>query len=167
MIILHNNERLYLRPWKYNSCRILSKLAEKVESDGGKVKPTKTAIISRQGLQQSIMDVEYKIARLDEIVKRDGTTDERAAAINKFVDELDRLKNIDDTPITVTHTTYISFVLDGFYYYFQTDSNPFFDFYYIKTKVTDGKYSKDASIEQDKKEWLYDDLFRQNCPKTV
>lgn len=46
MFVMKANERLYLRAWEYNAARILSELANIVRNNGGKVKPTKNAIVS-------------------------------------------------------------------------------------------------------------------------
>ncbi|HPJ12935.1 MAG TPA: hypothetical protein PLV00_06080 [Caldisericia bacterium] len=75
----------------------------------------------------------------------------------------DRNTKEETEPITVTHTSYISFVLDGTYYYYQVNDNPFFDFYYSKTPIKNGKCSRDAGLEADKKEWLFDCFFGSNC----
>ena len=75
----------------------------------------------------------------------------------------DRSAKEEKEPITVTHTSYISFVLDEVYYYYQVNDNPFFDFYWNKTPVRNGKYSKDARLKADKKEWLYDCFFMSHC----
>ena len=66
-------------------------------------------------------------------------------------------------PITVTHTSYISFVLDETYYYYQVNDNPFFEFYYHKTPIKNGQCSRDAGLEADKKEWVFDCFFGSNC----
>ena len=75
----------------------------------------------------------------------------------------DRSAKEENEPITVTHTTFISFILDGTYYYYQVNENPFFEFYYSKTPIKNGKRSRDAGLEADKKEWLYDCFFKSNC----
>lgn len=121
VIVMKDGERLYLRAWEYNASRIISELAKIVESHGGRVKPTNTAIIS------------------------------------------DRSATEESEPITVTHTSYISFVLDDTYYYYQVDENPFFEFYYQKIPIKNGKRSRDAGAEADKKEWLFDCFFGSNC----
>lgn len=78
----------------------------------------------------------------------------------------DRDTEKTSVPITVTHTTFINFVLDDIYYYYQVDDNPFFDFYYSKTPIKNGSYSGDAMLEADKKEWLCDCYFNSNCAKS-
>lgn len=75
----------------------------------------------------------------------------------------DRSAEEENEPITVTHTTYISFILEETYYYYQVNDNPFFEFYYRKTPIKNGKYSDDAGLEFDKKEWLFDCFFKSNC----
>lgn len=62
--------------------------------------------------------------------------------------------------IPVTHTTYITFVHDEIAYYFQIEENSFFPFYYSKTPVRNGKFSKDACLDEFSKEWLYDCFFK-------
>lgn len=120
-IVMKDGERLYLRAWEYNASRILTELAKIVTNNGGRVKPTNTAIIS------------------------------------------DRSAKEEAEPITVTHTSYISFVLNETYCYYQVDANPFFEFYYQKTPIKNGKRSRDAGAEADKKEWLFDCFFGSNC----
>lgn len=53
MIITKENERLYLRTIDFNRSRVLSALAAKVESKGGRVAPMKTALISDRALSGS------------------------------------------------------------------------------------------------------------------
>lgn len=120
-IVTKEGSRLYLKTWEYNAARIITELANIVNNHGGRVKPTKTAIIS------------------------------------------DRNAKDEAEPITVTHTSYISFILDETYYYYQVDTNPFFEFNYRKTPITDGKHSRDAGLEADKKEWLYDCFLMSDC----
>jgi hypothetical protein len=69
------------------------------------------------------------------------------------------METVKNDPIIVTHTTYISFVLEDIYYYYQVSDNPFFEFYYQKTPVKYGKISHDAVMMEDTKEWLYDCFF--------
>lgn len=124
MIVTQENQRLYLSTWDYNFSRILSKLAEIVENNGGRVKPLNHAIIQN----------------------RDYSPEER-----------------ESTEIVVTHTSYISFVLDDFYYYYQADSNPFFPFYFSKRSIVNGKYSRDVYLDHDTKEWCFDCFFSKSC----
>ena len=121
MIITKENQRLYLRPLDFNMCRIFTALAQIVENNGGRVKPSRhTAMIS------------------------------------------DRTQDGSEV-IPVPFTTCITFALDGLVYYFQVDQNPFFPFYFNKTQITSGKYSRDAGLEEFNKEWLFDCFWQSNC----
>ena len=53
-IVTKDNERLYLKSWQYNAARILSELANIVKTNGGRVQPLKTAIISDRSLSYTI-----------------------------------------------------------------------------------------------------------------
>ena len=158
MLVTRENERLCLNNWGYNSSRIISALAVIVENNGGVVKPTKKAIISNRTIENAKRDIIEKLEQVKE-AQENNPTEKRAAYIERNENELKELETINNEPITVTHTTYISFVLDGMYYYYQTDNNPFFEFYYKKTPVVNKKYSLDSLMMYDKKEWLFDCFF--------
>lgn len=121
------------------------------------------AIVIKDGTRLYLMAWEYNAARimseLARIVENHGgrVKPTHTAIIS------DRSAEEKSEPITVTHTSYISFILDETYYYYQVDSNPFFEFYYNKTPIKNGKRSRDAGLEADKKEWLYDCFFKSNC----
>lgn len=121
------------------------------------------AIVIKDGERLYLRAWEFNAARiiseLASIVKNHGG---RVKPTNTAIIS-DRSATEETEPITVTHTSYISFVLDDTYYYYQVDSNPFFEFYYNKTPVKNGKRSRDAGLEVDKKEWLYDCFFGSNC----
>lgn len=59
----------------------------------------------------------------------------------------------DQSFVTVTHTSYINFVYDNDYYYFQVDDNPFFEHILLKTPVSGSKYDGDACSDQSDKTW--------------
>lgn len=46
MIVLKENQRLYLHSCNYNMARMMSALASLVKEHGGRVKPTRQALIS-------------------------------------------------------------------------------------------------------------------------
>lgn len=162
MIIIKDNERLYLSTWSYNSARILTKLATIVEDNGGKVKPLHKAIISNRTHDSAIRDYEDKLSKYYKVYKVKPMLD-LAKRIREFEDRLEYLKSFNNEPITVTHTTYITFVLDGMYYYYQTDDNPFFDFFYTKTPVHNGEYNRNASSTIDNKDWHDDCFIKLGC----
>lgn len=164
MIVTKDNERLYLPAWGYNAARIMTELAQIIVNNGGKVKPTNTAIISNRHLSESIREAADRVKSLEAAISERGTNETRAAALVNYKKQLSDMEAINNDPITVTHTTYITFVHDSTYYYYQVDDNPFFPFHYVKTPVKNNKYSKDAgATEDDKKEWLYDSFFGFNC----
>lgn len=162
MIITRENERLYLATWEYNASRILTELAKIVINSGGKVKPLKKAIITYRHIDSEKRKYKEKIEHLTELEKTNHNNT-RAAAIINYREALEALEKVNNDPITVTHTSYINFVYDGFYYYYQVDDNPFFEFFYIKTLVKNGRYSRDTYLTEDKKEWLFDCFFTYNC----
>lgn len=159
MLVTKENERLYPDSWSYNIALILTELAKIVANNGGNVKPLCNAIISNRSVTAAIHDYQDKLDRLSTFDK----TEEIDKLIAKHTAELEKYKAIDNEPVTVTHTSYINFVLDGMYYSYFTDDNPFFPFYAMKTPVKDGKYSKDACSVEDEKEWLYDCFLYANC----
>ena len=162
MIVMKENERLYPATWEYNAARILTELARVITNNGGKVKPLKNAVISNRSYDSMKQEYSEKVKRYSELEKANHN-ETRATAIAKYSDILTELEKVGNNPIIVTHTSYISFVYDGFYYYYQVDANPFFEFHYIKTPVNNGQYSKNACLENDKKEWLYDCFFSITC----
>lgn len=44
MIVLKENERLYATSWQYNSARILTRLAQLITAQGGKLNPLQPSI---------------------------------------------------------------------------------------------------------------------------
>ena len=163
MIITKENERLYLSNWNYNCAQILSELAKIVTNNGGKVKPTKTAIISNRSISEAIHENENRLERLENAVAEGRGTE---TAIDTITAKIKELKSVNNEPIQVTHLTYIDFVLDGVYYSYSTDDNPFFPFHIYKTPIKDGKRSADAGAVEDGKEWLFDCFFSANCAKS-
>ena len=162
MIVMKDNERHYATSWQFNSARILTRLAQLVTAQGGKVKPLHPAILSDHNLEDEILDIEARIRTLTER-ENESHSDAQTLALQTCLSRLDRLRTIPNTPITVTHTSYISFIMNGLYYSYQLDSNPFFPFYYLKTPIENGTYSADACLEDDPKSWFTDPLVGFGC----
>lgn len=165
MLVFKENERLYLRSWNYNAACILSELAKIVIKNGGRVKPTYHAIISNRTIDSAIKDYSLKLERYTNIVNEGHGTEKTKIAIEYVKKELEKMEALDNDPITVSHTSYISFTLNGYYYYYQVDDNPFYEFHYIKTPVSNNKYSRDAALVEEKKDWLDDCFLKVNCLK--
>lgn len=162
MIVTKENQRLYPATWEYNAARITTELAKIVANNGGRVKYGNAAIISNRSILNAISEKEERAEKL-KAINAEYEKEIRTAAIKALEKEIDELKQINNDPRRVTHTGYIRFVFENNYYYFSTDSNPFFPFHYIKTPVKNGKYSADACCMEDKKEWLFDCFFSWNC----
>lgn len=121
------------------------------------------AIVIKDGERLYLRAWEYNAARIiSELAKIVQNHGGRVKPTNTAIIS-DRSATEEAEPISVTHTSYISFVLDGTHYYYQVNDNPFFEFYYSKTPIKSGKYSKDAGLEAAKKEWLFDCFFGSNC----
>ena len=160
MYVSRDNERLYLNSWNYNAALILTELAKIIENKGGRVKPSlHTAVISNRSLEGKIKEVKSRIKSLESIEE----TEKIKFAIENLSKELIELESIDNEPITVTHTSYISFIFDDFYYYYQVDDNPFFDFYYKKNCIKGGNYISNTYLKKDKQSWWNDCFLSYRC----
>lgn len=162
MIVTKDNQRLYATSWQYNSARILTRLAQLITAQGGKVKPLHPAILSDRNLEDEIRETESKMNHLPE-PNPDSWLDVRFIVEHHYLNKLEELQSIPNAPITVTHTSYISFVMNGFYYSFSLDDNPFFPFYYMKTPIENGTYSGDACVENASKSWAVNALLGFGC----
>lgn len=162
MIVTKDNQRLYATSWQYNSARILTRLAQLVTAQGGKVKPLHPAILSDRNLEDEIRETESKMNHLPE-PNPDSWLDVRFIVEHHYLNKLEELQSIPND-ITVTHTSYISFAMNGLYYSYQLDDNPFLPFYYMKTPIENGTYSGDACLANEPKPWLNDNSFiRYGC----
>ena len=162
MLILKENERLYISTFEYNLCRIMSALAEIVIKNGGRVKPQKKVIISDRSLEETKIKLSNRIDYLRELEQK-SHKDIRSNAIIEKEKELKKLELINNDPIQITHTNYISFIYENNYYYYQMDENIFFGFYYTKTPIKNGYYSLDTILEEEKKSWFYDCYLKFGC----
>lgn len=166
-IVTKDNERLYLKSWQYNAARILSELANIVKTNGGRVQPLKTAIISDRSLSYTIQEKKQKLEMLSEHLPESKNLSAALAYKEQITKEIETLESINNEPITVTHTSYIKFVLDDIVYYYQVDDNPFFEFYYTKVPVQNNKIGSNINTyaDCDAKEWVKDSLFKYACPE--
>ena len=163
MYITQNNERLYLRTWEYNAARILTELANIVKSYNGKVKPLKNALISNRTLDKIKRELRDSIETDMEYLANNPGNMLRETRLKGNKQELAKLESINNDPIQVTHTTYITFTYNEYIYLFSVNGNPFFPFYFSKTEIKNGKYSLDVYSTEDDKLWMHDDLFSYFC----
>lgn len=165
MIVLKENERLYATSWQYNSARILTRLAQLITAQGGKVKPLYPAVISDRNLEEICTATQR---RLESSYKAGPTSHpkERETQISNLQKELALFQSIPNAPITVTHTSYINFTMNGVYYSYKLDNNPLFPCHYLKTPIDPKSetYSGDACMEESSKSWFTDPLIGFGCP---
>lgn len=158
--------KLYLSNWDYNAALIIEELAAIVKNNGGTVKHGTVTIIENRALNENMRTAAARLEQLESIeAENPGANEKRTEAMKRLRADIEKLERIDNTPRTVHHCTwssaYISFKLGGMYYYYQTDSNPFFDFHYQKTPIdVNGTVSRCACLESDPKEWLWDCFLR-------
>lgn len=165
MIVLKENERHHATSWQYNSARILTRLAQLITAQGGKVKPLPPAVLSDRNLEEACTATQR---RLESSYNAGPTSHpkERETQISNLQKELARFQAIPNAPITVTHTSYIGFTMNGIYYSYSLNDNPFFPFHYLKTPIDPKSetYSGDAYMEESSKSWLTDPLIGFGCP---
>ena len=157
-------EKRYLSSWNYNAALILSELETIVKNNGGEICNTwqylsdapkwiterKQYLIVNRGLNDAIRELEATHKRIENVGK---------VPSNESLNKLEQMKSIKNDPIVSYHGDYLytQFVLNGDYYYYQLNKNPFFEFYYNKVKVNDdNKINNSCYLDNDKKEWLID-----------
>ena len=68
----------------------------------------------------------------------------------------------------VSHLGYMSFILDGYLYYIQFDENPFFDHFYTKSLIKDGKVAKNHYLDKlEDRVRLDEKLMHYNCDEAI
>lgn len=158
-----NENKRYLNNWNYNAALILNELETIVINNGGclcsryDIAPKNYTIVNRT-LNEKIKECESKVTSLRRLSKPE--------ILRKYETELEELKNINNEPITTHYGDYlyISFALNNTYYYLQFDSNPFFEFYFTKSRIDEnGQININSYGSELKKDWLYDCFFSFKC----
>ena len=165
----NENETLYLKANQYNVARMMSRLAEIVKENGGRVKETTPGFIENRTIRTEQLKVQRDIELFEENpTTNPATLQARAAYIEKNADLLKA--NPEETRIRVTHLNWIAFILNDMYYYFEEDDNPFFPARYGKTRIIDAddaqKINKDYylnSIEAENKNYYIDPLWNNDA----
>lgn len=165
MIVLKSDEgrTLYLTAWNYNAARLLTALENIVVNNGGKVKPGVKYFAENRSWNSAKRELAAKIEHAEKAMAEFGETEKRMEYKKSLIAELERYENMGDKCVEVKHTTYITFVIGGFYYNFSMDDNPFFPFHFCKIPVKDGMVDTDVYYAEDKKEWLYDCFMKSGC----
>ena len=143
-------KELYFKNWNFNISRILDEVEKIVLQKNGVVNIKDFPYIKTNEKMmihnRTITEYEHKLNEYKEALKLPNSNkDFFNAEIQKIEKTLQENKN-NKTKI-VNHTTYISFILNGLYYYFQVDDNPLFDFYIEKYPVNYNK-EKDEYIQE-------------------
>ena len=166
-----NIEKRYLRSWEYNGAHILTELETIVKNNGGAVCTTWQYGDAPKWLKvRKLYEIENRtlsgaIREKEELLKRLETLG-RTEAAKATRDEIEQYKKINNEPVISYYGDYlyIGFVLDGYYYYFSMDKNPFFDFNFAKVKVERGnKIKQNYYLKGDPKEWWNDCFWRFTC----
>ena len=170
LMYFHNEDQtLYPGSLEYNYCLVMNELTKIAEDCGAIIKPETPSgrgYVVNRAIFEKIAECENRIARLKEIAADEKLaariTKSIPATIKEYEDEIQRLNAIDNSPVRIERS-FIHFVLDGVYYYFDFPDNPFFEHTFTKTPVVNGKISRDCYGVTDPKEWLFDSLFRMDC----
>lgn len=163
---MENITRLYLSNWSYNAALILDELENLVISKGGKIVSTwnkqgrKRFLISNRTLSAAIEKQEKLVAVL---------RDRNRPTLQEQEKELERLKAISNNPVLSRNGDflYINFALNGIYYSFDMDDNPFFDFMFNKIPIVNGKINPNIYARTDNKEWFKDEFYSFNCSQEM
>lgn len=159
MIITKENTTIYPSSWEYNTCRIINRLANIVIENGGKVKPHCKFYIVNRSILEATEDAEKRLETYKKARELRGNNEKLEEAIKETEEKLSTYKAIDNNPRLVNQSTYISFSINGYYYYFQFDSNPFFETLYQKIPIINGERSRDYYLEEYSNNHMQKDCF--------
>ena len=162
-----NCKKLYLRGWRYNTGRILTELAKIIENNNGIVDYLqKSGIVEDRTNSDMIIETEKMInARENAFNNHPELGEDFKKATEKMREELETLRTAQPAQYQTFFLTYIKFKLNGIYYYFQFDENPFFEHIYTKARLNNnGTTYSEVYIENLNPEtWLFDCLFKSDC----
>ena len=159
-MFLKENRVRYLKSWEYNAARILTALDTLVVERGGHTNGINTVMIVNRSLSDAKNEYNEKIARIKSLPQNDVCI----KTLDFYQHNLNELDMIPNDPIPVCHRLCIRFVLDGFYYQYTFDENPFFDTYLIKTPIKNETYSIDLFGTTVSADWMDDCYLKWGCP---
>lgn len=146
-------QTLYLSAWQYNAALTLEELAKIVKDHGGKVRTNTHGFIVNRAIMEKVESLTAEIDAAKKHLRKahengNKTLEETLTGfVLRKADEKRTLENKKNDPVPVEHESYISFILEGVYYYLEINDNPFFPHYYQKTPIKDGKRSQDACLD--------------------
>ena len=174
-------KNLYLSNSTFNRNRIIERLAVVVENHGGKVKYTKDnnvdIVINSRGFSEKIMRQEEKVNfwKRNLVAVSDDRKEAMQKAIKNAIKELEQLKEAEKNALHYVSNfcgkyswglPSLHFVLDGVYYVFSFDDNPFCVDHYQKIRLNEnneyfGKYYMECltNDEKEPKDYIFDSLF--------
>lgn len=158
MIVTEKNCTMYPASAEYNTILVINEVARIVKDAGGIVKPAESFKIVNRTVDESIRKAEE---HLEKCKNNKRVVPEYIA---KCENEINDMKAIKNDPVSVNYPNYISFVLDGFYYYLQADENPFFPTEVIKAEIINGKY-KSCYLENLDVEWFANSFWEMKASR--
>ena len=184
IMFMKENQTLYPASLDYNIALIMTELARIAENHGATVKYNgyNHGFIENRSIMEKIEENKQRAERLEELIKEGKTCSlfdnkkdfEKALpamknAISEYHAEIERLEAINNAPVEITHTSYISFVLDDVYYSYSMPDLIFDPALVTKTPVINrkgGKYYRTVYSTPDNKEsWFYDCFWGIDCSK--
>lgn len=164
-------ERRYLTSWDYNAALIFEELETIVKNHGGQLVTTWDYATPPEWLTErkqyeitnrSLSRIVHEKTELLERLEKRGRT-EAAQAVR---DELEQYARIDNAPRLSYYGDYryITFALNGHYYYYQVDRNPLFEFLFTKAPILTGnQINRNRYMSEDQKEWWNDCFLSHSC----
>lgn len=175
MFIMKDHQKIYLSGWNYNAARIITALVKVAENHGAIIKPCgKVAVIVDRTTCDKITEEKENLERYKSLLSDPSfhfcgcDSDEKQIdlikkAICSTEEKIKELSKEKEKTFETSFLSYVTFKLDNILYYYQVDDNPFFPFYWYKTPIKEDKYSRDAMMDSDKKEWFFDCFFKSSC----
>lgn len=132
-------QTLYLAAWEYHVALVIQSLEQLALAGGARLcsagrykddifAAPKHGFIVNRTQNKVIHEMGYTVK---------GCNDAGAEVPPDILEKFARYKNFPNEPYPIGHAVLLStsFVLDGIFYFFSMDSNPFFDCYYQKADV--------------------------------
>lgn len=131
------NQTLYFDNVMFNNCMIIDELRKQILASGGAVEKPRyyTYTLYRRHALEEADNARAVIKYLTDAQNNNGSlTDTQKNTLNVYTAILKKADRYSK-PVKFKFCNYLTFVLDGFYYSFQLEDNPFFDNYVTKIKT--------------------------------